>query len=173
VDWVISKVKSPDFRGVAMRLVADVARMLKMSCTLSPSRAPEPSPEIAWQYTKGKLRRRFALILDTTDISLPAYFEETPEEAFGIVERSWFESRLRSHFSGTMPDDKSYYALRNVLWARGCRIVLSKTTSFREASQASWAFFENALSVHTEILFLRGSMMGVQALILMVRMFFG
>jgi len=102
------------------------------------------------------------------DIFLQAYFEDTPEEAFGIVQRPWFESRLRAHFSGTIPDDKANYALRNVLWACGCRIVLSKTATFREAAQASWALFENALSVHTDILFLRGSMVEVQALILMV-----
>ncbi|KAF2101307.1 hypothetical protein NA57DRAFT_72748 [Rhizodiscina lignyota] len=98
---------------------------------------------------------------------LKAYFEETPEEAFGIVERPWFESRLRAHFNGTIPDDKAWYALRNVIWASGCRIVLSKTASFREVSQASWAFFENALSVHTEILLVRASMVAVQALALM------
>ena len=95
------------------------------------------------------------------------------EEAFGVVERPWFEFRLRAHFHGTMSDDKAFYALRNVIWAYGCRIMLSKTASFHEASQASWALFENALSVHTEILFVRASMVAVQALILMVRMFFG
>lgn len=101
-----------------------------------------------------------------------AYFEEAPEIAFGIVDRPWFESRLRAHISATIPDDKAWYALRNVLWACGCRIMLSKTASFREASQASWALFENALSVYTEVLFLRTSMMAVQALILMVVFFF-
>ncbi|KAJ9610300.1 hypothetical protein H2200_005077 [Cladophialophora chaetospira] len=148
MDWVVSKVKSPNFRDVAKGFVANASRMLKMSGTLSTLREPEPSPEVAWQYTK-------------------AYFEETPEEAFEIVDRSWFESRLRAHFSGAMPDDKALYALRNVLWASGCRIVLSKTASCREASRTSWALFENALSVHTEILFSRASMTGVQALVLM------
>lgn len=97
-----------------------------------------------------------------------AYFEEAPEVAFGVVERSRFEARLRAHFDGTMPDDKAWYALRNVLWATGCRALLAKTVGYLKASQASWAFFENALSVHTEILFLRTSMMAVQAIILMV-----
>ena len=88
-----------------------------------------------------------------------------------MVERTLFESRLRAHFSGThnpVADDKGWYALRNMLWAHGCRIVLSKTRTFRETLQASWAFFENALSVHTETLFLHTSMMSVQAVILMV-----
>jgi hypothetical protein len=91
------------------------------------------------------------------------------------VERPWFEARLRAHFSNgaahaAQPDDKAWYALRNVLWAWGSRIVLSKTSGFRDVSKVSWALFENALSVHTETLFLRASSMAVQALILMVRM---
>jgi hypothetical protein len=142
--------------------------MLKMSSTLSASRAPEPSPDTAWQYTKGKSQRHFASASVFVNVCLQAYFEETPEEAFGIVERASFEARLRAHFSGAMPDDKAWYALRNVLWASGCRIVLSRTASLRIAAQTAWPLFENALSAHTEILFTRSSMMGVQSLILMV-----
>ncbi|KAF2810174.1 uncharacterized protein BDZ99DRAFT_387355, partial [Mytilinidion resinicola] len=148
VDWVTSKVNSTEYRSVASRLVADVARMLKLSGPLATTRAPEPSPEVAWQYTK-------------------AYFGASPDETTGIVERPWFESRLRAHFNGTMPDDMAYYALRNVIWAYGCRIVLSKTAGFRQVSQVSWPFFENALSIYSEILFVRASMVAVQALILM------
>lgn len=91
--------------------------------------------------------------------------------SFGVVERTLFEARLHAHFSGaqnSVTDDKAWYALRNVLWAHGCRIVLSKTRTFRETLEASWAFFENALSVHTETFFLHTSLMSVQALILMV-----
>ncbi|KEF60683.1 uncharacterized protein A1O9_02244 [Exophiala aquamarina CBS 119918] len=150
VNWINSKVKSPEFANVAMRIVMTLAGMLKMSRTPSATRAPEPAPEIAWEYTE-------------------AYFEEALDATFGIVERSWFESRLRAHFRGELPDDKSWYALRNVLWASGCRIALSKSSSlsFREISNASGNLFENALSVHTEIQVLRASMVGVQALILM------
>lgn len=54
VDWVISKVKSPDFRVVATKFVSDVAQMLKMNGTLPATREPELLPEIAWQYTNGK-----------------------------------------------------------------------------------------------------------------------
>ncbi|KAH8691680.1 fungal-specific transcription factor domain-containing protein [Talaromyces proteolyticus] len=149
VTWIMSRVKTPGFNIIALRFVTDVSRTLKINDTLSSSRAPEPPPEIAWQYTK-------------------AFFEEAPAQAFGIVDRVWFESRLRAHFNNSMPDDKSYYALRNIVWASGSRIVLSKTvTSFVETWQASWAWFENALSVHTEIIFFRSSMIAVQVLILM------
>jgi hypothetical protein len=140
----------PEYNGIIMRLITDLARMLKMNGSLSTPRAAELSPDVAWQYTE-------------------AYFDQSPDSAFGIVERPWFESRLRAHFSGTIPDDKVWYALRNVLWACGCRIVLARTAGFREASHTSWALFENALSVHTDTLFFRASMMGVQTLILIVQ----
>ncbi|KAK5232919.1 hypothetical protein LTR47_006146 [Exophiala xenobiotica] len=151
VDWVTSKVKSPDYSSTVKRLVLDSARMLKMSGTLSFAREPDPPPEVAWKYTN-------------------AYFEEGLDRAFGVVERTLFDGRLRAHFNGThnpVTDDKAWYALRNVVWAHGCRVVLSKTKTFRETLQASWSFFENALSVHTETFFLHTSLMSVQALILM------
>lgn len=144
----------PEYGDVITRLITNMARMLKMNGSLSVSRALEPSPELAWQYTQ-------------------AYFDESTENAFGIVERSWFEIRLRSHFSGTTPDDRVWYALRNVLWACGCRIVLFRTSGFREASNTSWALFENALSALPDILFFRASIIGLQALILMVRFIIG
>jgi len=98
-----------------------------------------------------------------------AYFEGAHEVAFGVVHRAWFEARLRTHFEvGSNDDDASWFALRNVIYAAGYRLELSRTKTFREACQASWGWFENALSAHTEILHYRTSLVGVQALILMV-----
>lgn len=54
VDWVTSKVKTPDYSSTVKRLVLNSARMLKLSGTLSSSREPDPPPEVAWQYTNGK-----------------------------------------------------------------------------------------------------------------------
>lgn len=67
-----------------------------------------------------------------------------------------------------MDDEPAWYALRNIIYATGSRIHLSKTSTFRAASQVSWEWFENALSVHTEILYFKTSLLGVQALTLMV-----
>lgn len=150
VNWVISRVHTPEYTGVINRIITDLARMLKVNGSLSNGRASEPLPEVAWQYTE-------------------AFFQRSPENAFGIVERPWFELRLRAHLNGTRSDDKVWYALRNVIWAIGSRIVLYKKPDFQNASHTSWGFFENALSVIADILFFRASMVGVQALILMVR----
>ncbi len=98
-----------------------------------------------------------------------AYFDEALDAALGIVHRPWFESRLRARFAGAADDaDPAWNALRNIVYATGCRIELSKTRSIRDANQAAWGWFENALSVHTELLYFRTSITGVKALTLMV-----
>ncbi|KAJ9497612.1 hypothetical protein H2202_007036 [Exophiala xenobiotica] len=54
---------------------------------------------------------------DTLNLEYYAYFEEGLDRAFGVVERTLFDGRLRAHFNGThnpVTDDKAWYALRNV-----------------------------------------------------------
>lgn len=65
-------------------------------------------------------------------------------------------------------DDASWYALRNIIFASGCRHEMSTRSTLLESSRASWPYFENALSVHTELVFMPSSIIGVQALVLMV-----
>jgi hypothetical protein len=55
IEWVISKVNTLKYRTAASQMVTDLARMLKMSEPISDSRAPEPPPELAWQYTQGNM----------------------------------------------------------------------------------------------------------------------
>lgn len=103
------------------------------------------------------------------DTSL-AYFAEAQEVAFGVINRSWFEARLRAHYKDTNPvEDAAWYALRNVVFAYGHRFVFPDQTSFGKFEDTSWSWFENALSVHTELIFTRTSLIGVQALTIMVR----
>lgn len=65
-------------------------------------------------------------------------------------------------------EDASWYALRMAIFACGCQIELSKTQSFHEANETGWRYFENTLSVYTKILFYQTSIIGVQALVVMV-----
>jgi hypothetical protein len=46
---------------------------------------------------------------------------------------------------------------------------MCKSATFREANEAAWGWFENALSANNDLLYFRTSFMGVQALTLMVR----
>lgn len=121
-------------------------------------REPEPKDDLAWQYTD-------------------AYFEHDPDAFYGIIFRPTFEHLLRSFKKGLMSgpeNDVAWYALRNIVYAAGCRMlsVTSSsgcTTSCSELSQ-SWRYFLNALSVHTELVYCRTSLMAVQALTAMVRL---
>jgi hypothetical protein len=149
VDWVVSRTNLPEYRDVIARLNTYLARLLKVDGALSVSRAPEPSSDLAWDYTN-------------------AYFEAALENAFGITDRAWFESRLRAHFNGTKPDDRCWYALRNAIWAAGSRIFIFRRSGFREALHTSWGLFENALSALPDVLFFHASIIGLQALIVMV-----
>ncbi|KAM0664910.1 hypothetical protein ACQRIU_006294 [Beauveria bassiana] len=86
----------------------------------------DPAPERAWEYAK-------------------TYFDEAAEQSFGIVERLWFEARLRKHLDGTVSDDTGWFALRNAVWALGARLSISKTSTYGQTLSKSWLFFENAL----------------------------
>ena len=113
-------------------------------------RQPEPDPEAAWRFVR-------------------AFFEESYNAAFGIVHRTWFEARLKEHFNHLKPEtDPSWYALRNIIYAYGCSIESCKNNSYSAAQRLSGQWFENALSVHSDLLFRQTSVVSVHALTLMV-----
>lgn len=91
---------------------------------------------------------------------------------YGIVYRPDFEARLRLHFehNALNDDEPAWYALRNTVYASGCRVYLSRrrSTSFAEAQAQAWRYLENALSVYVDLLFTPSGLMAVQALVAMV-----
>jgi hypothetical protein len=105
-----------------------------------------------------------------TDIELRvAYFEVSLDASLGILHRPWFEQQLAAHYAGLLCDSgPTWHALRNVVFAAGCRIELCKSKSFQEAARHAWGYFENALSVYARLLFYKTSITGVQVLTLMV-----
>ncbi|KAL5314332.1 hypothetical protein ACEPPN_018758 [Leptodophora sp. 'Broadleaf-Isolate-01'] len=157
IDWVTEKSGSTDFVGIAKAFSRDTTRPLKLDGKINPERAPEPDPETAWRYVK-------------------VYFEECPEASFDVVSRSTFEARLQSHFEHSdnpaYDDSASWYAMRNIVYASGCRAELGKATAsycstFQSAQVGGFRYFENALSRHTELIFCRTGLMAVQALVAM------
>ncbi|GKZ38319.1 hypothetical protein AbraIFM66950_010449 [Aspergillus brasiliensis] len=104
-----------------------------------------------------------------TDTVDQAYFENSFDTMFGVISRPDFEARLRYHLkrNGRPDDDPAWYALRNTVYAFGCRVELSKAscaTTLVEVEERAWQFFQKALSVHTELLYLPTGLMAVQAL---------
>lgn len=100
-----------------------------------------------------------------------AYFEDSFEALYGVVYRPEFEARLARHLEAQdVQDDPSWYALRNIVYATGCRALLvqQKTVRWPEVHRQSWPFFENALSVYVELLYTQTGLSAVRALTAMV-----
>lgn len=119
------------------------------------------------------------LIISELSDARTAYFETCIDSVFGVLDRAEFERRLRAHFQGdssayplsSLAQDKAWYALRNTVYALGCRVSLSQETGpagFVESRTRSWQYFENALAVHTDIIYGRAEVTSVRALVLMV-----
>ncbi|KAL6243921.1 hypothetical protein RBB50_009355 [Rhinocladiella similis] len=143
-----------EYVEVAYNLARTWSRRLKMKRFKSlKTQYPEPDEAAAWTY-------------------VTAYFEESYDAVFGTVHRPSFESRLRAHFArpnSIQSDDASWFALRNTVYAAGCRALLSKnnSASFVAANTKSHQFFMNAMSVFGEMLFGRSGFTALQAIVLM------
>ena len=149
VRWVCERTGVMDFTESARDLTMDWTRRLKLKQNLTRTKPPELDMRTAWQYCT-------------------AYFEDSYDAVFGVVYRPAFEARLRSHFERyiSAEEDPSWYALRNTVYASGCRNFLSKdhSTTFSDAQVQAWQYFENALSVLRELELSPAGLSAVQAL---------
>jgi hypothetical protein len=155
IEWVEEKIGEVGFARLARSLTHNISQRLKLEIAVAPSRAPEPAPDISWHYVQ-------------------AYFDEAIESTMAIICRTSFEARLRLHYQQdaipSAESDPAWYALRNAIFAIGCRSSLAKEPSggFPVAHRRSWKYFQNSLSVYTELHFARTGLMAVQALTIMV-----
>lgn len=90
----------------------------------------------------------------------------------GVVDQPKFEDRLRAHFSESSlsHDEPCWYALRNAVYASGSRAEYSKachSVGYDEAQERGWRYFENALSVQTDLLYGETDITAMQALLTM------
>lgn len=153
MEWVIRETGVPDFSLSARNLAADVLRNEKLDRTFPAERAQEPDFADAMRWTS-------------------LFFEGSPDALFGIILRSEFENRLRETFERgpSVVDDPAWYALRHTVYATGCRIALSVNdtpVSFNEARKQAWRLYENALAVHTDLLYGKTDLPVIQALVFM------
>lgn len=145
--WLNQQIGASATAASAGQLSFSVTRGMKLDHSIAAEREPEPSSDMAWKYTT-------------------AYFENSLDCIFGVVNRRVFENRLRATWAGTCSDDSAWYALRNTVYAAGCKILLT-TGNPSFAEDLPWRYFENALSVHTDLLFLRSDITAIQALMQM------
>jgi hypothetical protein len=99
------------------------------------------------------------------------YFDNSYDSIRGVVYRPEFEAQLHLHFQSAQEDNVAQYALRNAVYAVGCRVsaVKDKEKTFEETQRISLLYFHNALSVYSDLLFMPSGLTGVQALVVMVR----
>lgn len=118
-------------------------------------REPEPSRELAWTYCQ-------------------AYFDDATNSMFQFINRETFETKLAAYHNEDQTraeqDNAAWYALRNAVFATGCRKTISEQSNPRasKAQVQSWKYFQNALSVFAELAFDDASILNVQALTVMV-----
>lgn len=105
-------------------------------------------------------------------LTMSAYFERSVGNLWEMVYRPNFERHLRAHLSGQIHyHDPTWYALRNVIYAAGCRIYRSEFSAVNslDIQRECWGYFANALSVHSELLLTKPTLRSVRALLIMVR----
>lgn len=104
----------------------------------------------------------------SADVS-QAYFAEAPEVAFGVVRRDLFQPTFEAHLAGSQRDgNPAVYAIRNCILATGCRIKNAPIVGWAKAVEMAAGWFENALSVHTELVYMPTTIIAVTALTIMV-----
>lgn len=54
IAWVKARVRQPDFEAIASQFALDLAKRLKMDKRPSAERKPEPSLDVALQFSRGK-----------------------------------------------------------------------------------------------------------------------
>ena len=93
------------------------------------------------------------------------------DSLFDVVHRPEFEHHLRGYFNNRYSDiDPAWYAVRNAVYASGCRLYHSanQEASFSRIQEEAWGYFSNALSVHSDLLLRSPSLRAVRALLAMV-----
>jgi len=153
IDWMSQQSGLSHFVSTARRLAADFLNNEKLHEAVQPERAPEPDFATAMKWTA-------------------AFFDEGLDAVYGVLHRPALEARLRSHFEQgyKTSHDPAWYALRNAIYALGCRISLSadhNPKAFTEARKTAWRYFENALSVHTYLIYYQTGLDSIRALLLM------
>ncbi|EXJ75077.1 uncharacterized protein A1O5_01773 [Cladophialophora psammophila CBS 110553] len=153
VTWVCQKAGNADFERITANFASAISRRLKVDLSQLRERIPEPPQAVAWSYCQ-------------------AYFNSGSGLWFQSLNQAAFEARLASHFRDDSPGighDPSWYALRNIVYATGCRSLKSKQVSAdsHDMQRQSWSYFCNAMSVYTDLLFSHTGLSSVQALTLM------
>ncbi|KAE9380925.1 hypothetical protein N431DRAFT_136771 [Stipitochalara longipes BDJ] len=112
-------------------------------------RKPLPPEEVVWTY-------------------VDAYFRSV-QCLFPVLDRHSFESRLRTYFQDPKDTDTAWTALMVAVLASGCRALLSAETptAFEQSGAESWAYFQTAIDLVSQLLYKPANLPVVEALLVM------
>ncbi|KAH7145530.1 fungal-specific transcription factor domain-containing protein [Dactylonectria estremocensis] len=135
IGWIANKIGNSNYTSSAKSLMSTIGGRLKLSKRLSRDIVEDPDPNTAWEYVR-------------------AYFEESALSTFYLANRQSFEERLLRHIENpsASQEDSVWFAMRNIVFATGCRALMSKTHSWTESQSKSGQYFENALRVETDLI---------------------
>ncbi|KAF2827187.1 hypothetical protein CC86DRAFT_369390 [Ophiobolus disseminans] len=149
VKWIATRIGVSNYATCAVSAVSTISQKLKLRQSLSLKRISDPPLETAWLFTR-------------------AYFDESLEATYHIIDQASFEQQLREHYNNALCDKTpGWYALRNVVFASGCRIATYKSCTWMEAQTLAQGYFDNALSVEADLLHGTPGILAIQALIIM------
>ncbi|KAJ8117753.1 hypothetical protein OPT61_g1124 [Boeremia exigua] len=147
LEWITQAANAPEYADSARTFAMSTTRNLKLEKKISDVRMVEP------------------------DYTTASYFHQSVEAVFALVDEAQFKGKLEQNFFGNANSDEAeWYALRNAVYASGCKVHMvqsSPTNSFESSQNSSWKYFENAMSVHTELIYMRSGLMAIQALMAM------
>lgn len=86
-----------------------------------------------------------------------------------IIREARFRDQCEKYWSDPSGHDTTWYALYNVILALGCRACISCGTpkSFLESEKEAWAYFDNTISVQSDLMYQKTSLQAVQTFALM------
>ncbi|CRG86432.1 hypothetical protein PISL3812_03438 [Talaromyces islandicus] len=168
VEWVCGQLGNSNFRHSAARLALFVTRRLKMTKPLGVERMPDPDYQTALKWTAGQCVVLNSINAPSKAHANSAFFDESFEHSLGLVPRRAFEARLHQHYRHQLTqNDLTWYALRNTVFAVGSRLVAlpaGQPSTFAASEKLSWLYFENALSAHTNLVYMPSDISVVETL---------
>lgn len=158
LKWICSQVQESDELCRTIQSVRNgLLTHLRQCIPPQPSPNPEmaaiwkalPPPEVVHEY------------VDT-------YFS-TVQTVFPVIDPVVFDGMLAEWYQRPEHQSDSWKALLNAVLASGCRATLSNdtTSTFKESSNESWGYFQNALNYEPKLVHSATDLLSVQALTVM------
>lgn len=159
LKWICSQVPESDEICRTIQYVRNGLLTHLRQC-IPPQPCPNPEMAAVWKALPPP---------EIVHKYVDAYFS-TVQTIFPVVDPLVFDEMLAQWYQQPTRQSDSWKALLNAVLASGCRAALSNGTAstFKESSDESWGFFQNALNYEPKLVHSATDLLSVQALTVMV-----